>query len=592
MIKKKILSLGLACIVLSMSIAGCSGKTAVSDGASNGKTETAKESSKDSGASDTLGSSKKTLENVIHYPDEDERILFGTYENEKKYLSRFGDGTDAEKQALVDEYQSELHFHDVEITSWISTYEYTEVCSLSVEPVQMTFSYATAGGSLYGCLFGDPDFPFYTKKGDNDIRELAFGSLHHQSEIVLKKADEMLYKTLEAAEAVKISQNLRRFCDLHIMDMYFAEEDSNEQRGYYYVYEIEGDTIRYTPMAFNYYTLELQLAPESEWQEMQFGFRGTDLVILKDGEEIVLGAHRQNYYDGEERGYFYLDGTADDETFCGIKSFLISFNHGETHTGSLFAHIDFVDGSYAHDVTADLIGDDEVTVQWEGSDYKDDQGKMNQNPGSVTFKFISAEVADGFTVYDGGKLYYYYSEDESVYSSLLADNLEEGTDISKLNEEEIATIEDNQAIVVSELKEGLSIAGVAANVDEKTGKVTLDNSILFGFDSDELSAEGKAYLDSFIDVYARVMEKQSNDERVSSVKVVGHTDISGSYDYNLDLSERRAKSVVDYCTETHPEIADIIKAEGKSYSEPIYNEDGSVNMEASRRVEFKAMLQY
>ncbi len=36
----------------------------------------------------------------------------------------------------------------------------------------------------------------------------------------------------------------------------------------------------------------------------------------------------------------------------------------------------------------------------------------------------------------------------------------------------------------------------------------------------------------------------------------------------------------------------LITSEGKSFSEPIYYEDGSVNMDASRRVEFKAILLY
>ena len=34
----------------------------------------------------------------------------------------------------------------------------------------------------------------------------------------------------------------------------------------------------------------------------------------------------------------------------------------------------------------------------------------------------------------------------------------------------------------------------------------------------------------------------------------------------------------------------MLTAKGRSYSDPVYNSDGSVNMDASRRVEFKFRL--
>ena len=38
------------------------------------------------------------------------------------------------------------------------------------------------------------------------------------------------------------------------------------------------------------------------------------------------------------------------------------------------------------------------------------------------------------------------------------------------------------------------------------------------------------------------------------------------------------------------ELQSIVTANGRSYSNPIYNDDGTVNMDASRRVEFKFRL--
>ena len=77
-----------------------------------------------------------------------------------------------------------------------------------------------------------------------------------------------------------------------------------------------------------------------------------------------------------------------------------------------------------------------------------------------------------------------------------------------------------------------------------------------------------------------------------TIKIEGHTDTIGTYEYNLDLSKKRAENVAKYCKEVYPELASLIQTEGKSYSEPIYNDDGTVNSKASRRVEFKIILNY
>lgn len=108
----------------------------------------------------------------------------------------------------------------------------------------------------------------------------------------------------------------------------------------------------------------------------------------------------------------------------------------------------------------------------------------------------------------------------------------------------------------------------------------------------KLTKDGKAYLDKFLKVYADVVTAEDFNGKISSVKIEGHTDISGDYDYNLKLSEKRAESVAEYCKKAYPELAPFIETEGKSYSEPIYNEDGTVNNKASKRVEFKIILNY
>ena len=110
-------------------------------------------------------------------------------------------------------------------------------------------------------------------------------------------------------------------------------------------------------------------------------------------------------------------------------------------------------------------------------------------------------------------------------------------------------------------------------------------------DSYEVSAEGKKNLDEFLDIYTSVVLSKENKDNVASIVVEGHTDTNGTREYNQKLSENRAKAVADYCTSSVPEMKKIITSKGYSFDKPIYNEDGTVNMEASRCVEFKFKLE-
>ena len=87
---------------------------------------------------------------------------------------------------------------------------------------------------------------------------------------------------------------------------------------------------------------------------------------------------------------------------------------------------------------------------------------------------------------------------------------------------------------------------------------------------------------------------------VSEIIIEGHTDTNGEYLYNLELSQKRALSVASYCLDDGTNLfkkedievlREMVTANGRSFSNPVYNDDGSVNMGASRRVEFKFRLQ-
>ncbi|CEI72854.1 MULTISPECIES: OmpA family protein [Romboutsia] len=141
------------------------------------------------------------------------------------------------------------------------------------------------------------------------------------------------------------------------------------------------------------------------------------------------------------------------------------------------------------------------------------------------------------------------------------------------------------------VKNTLKDNGLNVLIDEKSGLVTFGESTLFDVDSYELKQEAKEMLKIFIPRYVEAL--YSNYEgNISKIVIKGHTDDVGSYLYNLDLSQKRAYSVATFIV--GEEIGDYkykdkvlkdIEAIGRSEAELIKNTDGTINKDASRRVE-------
>jgi len=149
--------------------------------------------------------------------------------------------------------------------------------------------------------------------------------------------------------------------------------------------------------------------------------------------------------------------------------------------------------------------------------------------------------------------------------------------------------------LIEELKKEFSGSNLNIKVDEKTGAITMDSSILFEYNKSELKESGEKFLAEFLPRYANILLNDKYRDYVSSISIEGHTDTKGNYLFNLDLSLKRAYSVAAYCLgdnstilsgEQLSEMRELVSTDGKSYTDPVYNEDGTENSEASRRVEF------
>lgn len=182
-------------------------------------------------------------------------------------------------------------------------------------------------------------------------------------------------------------------------------------------------------------------------------------------------------------------------------------------------------------------------IVWEDVKEKKLIGELNSNP--TTGEFIIALTK--------GKFYGYYADKESYYpSSAFLDLIEE--------------IEDKTIYVTITL----------LNSDDlnKGSKLRINN-LFFDYDSFVIKKESYSELDRLVEYLKKYDIK---------VQIIGHTDSIGSKDYNLQLSENRAKAVVSYLIKKGIDPSRL-QAIGKGDSEPIMDNSLKHNRSLNRRVE-------
>lgn len=111
--------------------------------------------------------------------------------------------------------------------------------------------------------------------------------------------------------------------------------------------------------------------------------------------------------------------------------------------------------------------------------------------------------------------------------------------------------------------------------------LTLDSGVVFDFNQSRLSSAAIGQLDAVIEqitVYPR-----------ARITVAGHTDSKGSDDYNMQLSQHRARAVSDYISR-HLKSSNItIKSIGYGELNPVADNDTENGRQKNRRVEIIVM---
>lgn len=155
--------------------------------------------------------------------------------------------------------------------------------------------------------------------------------------------------------------------------------------------------------------------------------------------------------------------------------------------------------------------------------------------------------------------------------------------------------------IIKRLNDVFMNSGLKVQVDGKTGAISFASSILFNFDSSELTPKGEDFLRQFVPRYSSVLLGDEFSHYIAEIIVEGHADPNGEYLYNLELSQMRALAVSSFFLDEKEKVVNgktirilrkILTSNGRSFSDPVYRADGkSVDMAASRRVVFKFRLQ-
>jgi outer membrane protein OmpA-like peptidoglycan-associated protein len=131
---------------------------------------------------------------------------------------------------------------------------------------------------------------------------------------------------------------------------------------------------------------------------------------------------------------------------------------------------------------------------------------------------------------------------------------------------------------VQEAKLRQQMAGTGVSVTRNGDNITLNmpSSITFALNSSDLN--GQFY--SALDGVSMVLKEY--DKTV--IEVAGHTDSSGSDQYNQSLSERRAQAVAGYLG-SHGVKQQRLLTVGAGESHPVASNDNEAGRAANRRVE-------
>lgn len=342
-------------------------------------------------------------------------------------------------------------------------------------------------------------------------------------------------------------------------------------------YEYNSDTEQLESVTFR-----------NETWSYDFSLRGSVLTLSRDGSSVTFSGIRD--YSGDYI-WVYTDRYLCKDAQALEDIDLINLCYSQERD-SHWINLRLTDGSYVFRVCATMTPEGAFNLT-----YEDGDGMVHNI--QMAYLYLDEE---GIILMDGENIYRYTydSYDRSYGSVETFVNLGNGQDVDDLEEEQVRAAMQKKDDLLSDLAAAFAENGISVTVDPVSGEIAMDTSILFGGDSAELTDEGRALLDQFLQVYTSVVYNDKYNGFVTATIVEGHTAplASSTYESGLPLSEERAAVVMEYClsgdTGIDPSVtaslAEIMTSVGCSNLFPVRNPDNSVNMEASRRVCFRFLV--
>lgn len=121
------------------------------------------------------------------------------------------------------------------------------------------------------------------------------------------------------------------------------------------------------------------------------------------------------------------------------------------------------------------------------------------------------------------------------------------------------------------------IPGVKVERVEERIVVEFSSAVLFGFDQSKLTDGAKKTLDDLVTILNKYPD--------TDIEVQGHTDNTGTVEYNQKLSRTRADNVASYLM-SHNIASSRITSVGYSFTKPKYDNSTADGRTKNRRVEF------
>lgn len=318
--------------------------------------------------------------------------------------------------------------------------------------------------------------------------------------------------------------------------------------------------------------------------EYTFSFSGRRLMLASEGDSVTLTTGLDAYGKND---YFYVDNYLSPESKAAENIDHMNFRYDAEDKSSILS-FELVDSTCSYSSIAVLQENGLFTFT------------LSLGDSVNTYQYVYFYCGnDGFVLTDGINTYYYNDTYSDRNKSILNDYLTEDqtAKLDDMSDSQLENIVEKKENLMEDLAKAFNDAGIKVTVDEKTGELAMDSSVLFGGDSSVLTDDGKTFLNKFVEVYTNVVFSEKYEGFVLKTMVEGHTaPVSGdTYESGLPLSEERANNVKNYCVSSETgvntnKLASALEAVGYSNSKPVTDANGNVDMAASRRVSFRFII--